>query len=386
MTISKIKSEDKKIGIIAPFKDYNYGTVLQAYALYFHFKKLGINAEYIDYMALDGSESILEKGLLCIRHPSILFRKLFKKQAANPIVTFFSTDTFKAIKEGYDSFIACIPSSKRTTYRTLKQLESNYASFCVGSDQTWSPYVVDILSINLLPFVKDKRKKNSYAPSIGTTLISKDYKKKLKKNLSDFNVISCRDFYGSRILSDILGRVVYNVLDPTLLMTKEEWQPLMESIKSPDKYVLCYQLGIKDSLLRFARKIKNEKGLNLVIIPTNEYTSAQPESLSSVSPGQFLYLVKNACYVVTGSFHGTIFSINFGVQFFSFAKVEGDLNSFDNSRIAELLDSFGMKDRFMEGLPNECMPADLDYLAITDELKMRRERSQCIINKIAETV
>jgi hypothetical protein len=317
MIISKEKYVNNKLGIVAPFKDYNYGTVLQAYALFYLFQKQGVHAEYIDYVALDGTESMAYKLLLCFKYPSLVIKKLFRKQKVNPIVSFFSTESFRNIKEEYDRFITKIPASEKVTLKDVKKIEQEYSSFCVGSDQTWSPFVVDTFSINLLPFVKETRKKNSYAPSIGTTILSNSYKKKLKKRLNDFNVISCRDYYGSKMLSEILEKKVENVLDPTLLMKREDWESSIVPIESPRNYVLCYQLGVKENLLQFARKLGKEKGLHLVVIPTNEYTCAQPESLTSLSPGNFLFLVKNARYVVTDSFHGTIFSINFGVQFFS---------------------------------------------------------------------
>ena len=159
----------------------------------------------------------------------------------------------------------------------------------------------------------------------------------------------------------------------------------MEPIEAPNKYVLCYQLGVKENLLKFARQLGIEKGLHLIIIPTNEYTCAQPESVRSLSPEHFLYLVKNASYVVTDSFHGTIFSINFGVQFFSFSKVVGSLETFDNIRIVEILESFNIQERFIEGKESQDLPANIDYASLNKELQKRRESSQIIINRIVET-
>ena len=383
MIISRDILGSKKIGLVAPFKDYNYGTVLQAYALYSLFKKQGVDAEYIDYVGLDGTETLFDKLLLCIKHPILLYNKVFKKQRINPIVSFFSTDEFKPIKEEYDKFIKLIPSSDVTTYRNIKQIRKRYSSFCVGSDQTWSPFVVGPLSINFLPFVKETKKKNSYAPSIGTSQISNSFKKSLKRNLSDFNIITCRDFYGTSILQDILKRDVVNVLDPTLLMTKEDWEPSIKKMELPDNFILCYQLGVKKNLIGFARKISEEKSIPVIIIPTNEYTSSQPESLASVSPGNFLYLVKNAKYVVTDSFHGTLFSINFGTQFFSFSKLEGTLDTFDNIRISELLTSFELSDRFIEN--SSSIPSDIDYTMVNKQLEERRSISMQVLKKISET-
>ena len=98
-----------------------------------------------------------------------------------------------------------------------------------------------------------------------------------------------------------------------------------------------------------------------------------------------MYLVKNASYVVTDSFHGTIFSINFGVQFFSFSKVVGSLETFDNIRIVEILESFNIQERFIEGKESQDLPANIDYASLNKELQKRRESSQIIINRIVET-
>lgn len=385
MNMLQEKSVSNKIGIVAPFKDYNYGTVLQAYALSYSFKKLGIDSEYIHYIPFDGSESLVFKALLCLRHPSIIFDKFFRKHKTNPITTFFTTSSFEPIKKEYDKFVSIIPVSEKVYYRDLKRISNDYASFCVGSDQTWSPFIVDTLSINLLPFVADSKKKNSYAPSLGTTVLPKSYKRKLKKYLSSFNVLSCRDYYGTELLKDILGRNIDNVLDPTLLLNENDWSSLYEPIETPDKYVLCYQLGVKQEILNFVRNLCKRRNLSCVVVPTNEYTSSQPESIKKLSPGQFLYLIKNASYVVTDSFHGTIFSINFQVQFFSFSKVAGGLNTFDNIRIVEILESFGILNRFIEN-NTESIPANIDYALLEKQLQERREKSQLVLACIANTI
>lgn len=363
---------DRIIGIASPYKDYNYGTVLQAFALYKKLDYLGVKSEYIDYTASSGLP-VWKRICRYFLHPIQLWRRLFHKKEVNPIVAFLQSDAFYANKVEYDKFIAKIPCSERYDINTIKQSDKKYSLFIVGSDQTWSPFLNDTNSLYFLNFTED-RKKNSYAPSLGTSNLSDDYKQLLKKKISHFNHASCREHFGAQLLTELTGKEVIEVLDPTLLLTDEDWKLCEQPVEDlPEHFILVYQLGTRSAIRNYAQMLSKEKGLPIVSLLTNEYTKSWDSVIDGIGPAQFLWLIHHADYVVTDSFHGTMFSINFKKQFFSFTKVEGDENEFDNIRLLDALSKYGIEDRIIKVFDNQ--PKEVDYSKLYPVLNEKRKDS-----------
>lgn len=371
---------DRIVGIASPYKDYNYGTVLQAYALYKILDDLGVKSEYIDYTA-SSSLPAWKRISRYFLHPIQLWRRLFRKQKVNPIVTFLQSDAFYANKVEYDKFIAQIPCSECYDINTIKQSDKRYSLFIVGSDQTWSPFLNDTNSLYFLNFTED-RKKNSYAPSLGTSDLSDEYKQLLKKKISLFNHVSCREHFGAQLLSDLTGKDVVEVLDPTLLLTKEDWERFELPVDSlPKHYILVYQLGTRPEIRNYAKVLSKKKSLPIVSLLTNEFTKSWESAIDGIGPAQFLWLIHHADSVVTDSFHGTMFSINFEKQFYSFTKVEGGNNRFDNIRLLDILSCYNLENRIITDI-NGQHPNDIDYHTLYPDLAENRMKSISYLKRI----
>lgn len=359
----------KKIGIASPFKDYNYGTVLQAFALYESLRSLGLDAEYLDYQA-SASLPIWKRVMRYVLHPSLLKERLTTKKVENPIVSFLNSENFEQNKVRYEDFIQQIPRSVPYDVNSIKKADVIYDLFIVGSDQTWSPFLNDSNSLYFLNFTRNE-KKVSYAPSLGTSNLPDTYKTILKEKLSSFKYLSCREKFGADLLSKLTGKKVEHVLDPTLLLQKKDWEKYEKKVEGIDAdYVLVYQLGVRPLLKDYATKLAKKEDLEIVSILTNEYTGAWNTTFDGIGPAEFLWLIHHATYVVTDSFHGTMFSINFKKQFFSFAKVEGGRSSFDNIRLLDFLSDFDIEERLIKDVNEE--PIKIDYSEVYKILNERR--------------
>lgn len=366
----------KKIALLSVHSDPNFGSMLQAYALAATIKTLGYDCEYISYTNYVERPYFQRKIISLIKAVLPFFSK---KET-----TYISSKDFKQQKKLFQQFHEkYIPySSKKYNPLTISQANDCYDAFIVGSDQTWSPAVTAIPNtLFFLDFVRDNNKKHSYASSIGTTHISESYQQKLVEKLKDFKTLSCRENVNAELLSALLKRKVECVLDPTLLLTKQQWLEIAEPIGMPEKYVLCYILGEKKCISDFAEMLGRKKGLPVYYIVTQRIYLKKEHPLKYVSVNQFITLISKAAYVVTDSFHGTIFSANFGADFYSFAKRPNDGKVNDNDRIMDFLNRLGLANRFMDDA-RMTICEDVVYKDILDKLAELRSKSMLYLKNI----
>lgn len=332
-----------KIGLISYHSEPNYGTMLQAFALSRALSILGFDNEYIQYKNTPKRSFffyLLRKVVRAIvPAKSTQFDFFFKRKEF--------ASTLKAFNVFHDIYI---PVSKREYYiNTVQATNSLYDKFIVGSDQTWSEYMNrSDFSVNFLSFVTDDLKKNSYAPSIGTLTISEEFTNKLVRELSSFNHLSCREKENCKKLSRLIKKDVEYVLDPTLLLTVEEWNKIAVTPKLPTKkYILAYILGEKDCIAEYAELLGKRKKMPVFYILTRPKYLNKAKCLRGIGPAEFIGLIRDAAYVVTDSFHGTAFCLNYGTLVYSFTKreVTKNDNAIENDRIKLLLSEFGLENR-----------------------------------------
>lgn len=337
----------KKIGLISYYKDPNYGTVYQAYALAKAISNLGHQCEYIQY------EPIYKTPIALIRIKKLVkdvLTRIGVYKHPETEVSFLKSNDFRVFRKNFDSFVKNnIPVSKRLYFiDDISYSANEYDLFVVGSDQTWSPQMnSNPHTLNFLSFVDDVKKKRSYAPSIGTTHISAEYLDVLKHHLSTFEFLSCREYLNSSLLEKELQKKVQYVIDPTLLLTASEWASISKPTKLPAKYILVYLLGAKQCILEFAENISKQTGLPLYYVVSRPEYLTKDNALVNLTPESMLYALQNATCVITDSFHGTVFSVNFNTNFYSFAKRTGGEGVYDNDRIMDFLSVIGLQDRFV---------------------------------------
>lgn len=366
-----------KIGLVSYHREPNYGTMLQAYALAYAIEREGTSCSYLDYRY--------------VRKP--LWRKLALK-IANVLrlvkpgeFAFFDTKEFRHIRDKFAIFHRnFIPVSKRKYYAdNIKSALNDYDMFMVGSDQTWSPYMNrNPYSINFLQFVEDGARKSAYAPSFGTLRITKDFGERLSALLESFKYISCRERQNCAYLSSLLDRDITYVVDPTLLLTAKEWDKIaVEPKLEKSSYILAYILGEKDCIAQYAEMLGKKYNLPVYYIVTRPCYMHKQNVLDNVGPQDFLGLIRNASAVVTDSFHGTLFSINYGVEFYSFAKREAKTEEImnDNDRILAFLRELDLENRFKDD-NDVSLELPIDYKSVYERLECLKTISKLYLQDI----
>ena len=336
----------KKVGVITHYyNSLNYGGNFQAYALVKFLNDNGCNAVQIPYdRSDDWPFSKMSNGLVK------RFVRFFKKPQKEPAATELSDEELQGIKRR-NSLIAefntaVIPHCRVFCKKDLKKI-GEFDAFVVGSDQVWHPKAV--CSAYLLDFDTGSAKKLSYAASFAVNALSDDVKPYYKKCLSAFDAVSVRENSGKDIVKDLIGRDAECAVDPTLLLSKEDWDAVCKDIALPEKYVFCYFLSPCASARRKASEYARSINAKTVFLPyiaekiCTEDKSFGDVRLFDVSPEQLLTVVKNAAAVFTDSFHITVFSLIFKRTFFAFGRSD---YSGMGSRLQTLLSMFDMEDRF----------------------------------------
>lgn len=295
-----------KVGFITFHNGSNYGAALQAFALQEAEKILGNEVYLINY-----DNRFISKGLDCVRFGfSVLGLYSFLTDIIN-----YSTNGRK-IKRFKDFFDRYYTLSALKTASQLKSTEESSDLGISGSDQIWNPNlnnkVDDIYFLNFGNF----KNKISYGSSLGNySFDNSKYNSQIKEYLSCYDRLSTRE--KSAKLGEIIGKPVTNVCDPTLLLDKNNWEKKLEIRRLNPDYLLVYSLTDSDHVLDIAKQIADKRGLKVVCIGRSVHQHKGVNYILDAGSKEFVELFFNAGYVVTNSFHGTAFSINFNKQFLS---------------------------------------------------------------------
>ena len=364
----------KTIGIITYHHYYNYGTMLQALALQEKVEQLGYQAELIDFKQ-DNSLSRYEMLKLRIKRMPVYIKERKKYR-----VLADSREKIKEKNELFEQFYKTYLHVGKKKYTTTQQLMENppvYDGYVVGSDQTWNPFVANSPEAFFLPFVENKSKKGSYGPSLAVKSLSDEKEKEYRKKLSNFSFLSCREQDGAQLLSRITQKEVKCVLDPTLLLSAKEWGKYCEFEIPKEPYILVYFLGEKSEHRRAVEKIQKLTNWKIISLPA-AYLEMENNDYKKVwgGPKEFLSLIRGAALICTDSFHGTMFSINFQRNFFSFCKSSDSEESSENSRLYSALNIFGLSNRIIHNMDNlTAEDISIDYKNVIPILEEQRRYS-----------
>lgn len=296
-----------KIGIITFHWATNFGAVLQAYALQRYLQSLGQEVLIINYKPVNYEYSVVK---------SILNR--------TPFSSFISWKKEKGLISFRNRLFNC---SKN--YASLNELKKNPPIcdiYITGSDQVWNPYFLlggegKITTTYFLTFVPEGSRKCAYAVSFGTNEYSNDIKNILSPIINSFNVISVRERTGLDIVSSLKYEGKCELVpDPTLLLKNNDYTFLFSHInRSHEDYIYVYILRNKQILKCIENELRR-KQIEYKISPSSDGRL-----------DEWLYSIMKARFVITNSYHGMLFCLQFHVPFFVLTE-EGDLE--------------GMNDRF----------------------------------------
>ena len=375
----------------------NYGTLLQAYALQQKLEQLGFENEILydaevlqrqfagkdrrkpEAHAANGPE---QKLLRLLRCPGRLGRKFLSRTNGAAYQKPFAesrkaSDAFRreALKIRYD-----VPVEE------FSSLDRDYDAFVCGSDQVWSVFDEVFNPFYYLDFTA--KPKIAYAPSMGTDRIPPQRAEQIRALVQDFTAISVREETCARRLEEITGRAVSWVLDPTLLHGRSFWEQFTDGAEAPGgKYLLCYFLRNQPWYFDYAMTLARKMKLKLVLIPSDwEYLQYPFITGFGVGPREFVNLYRNAAFVLTDSYHGSIFSTIFEKDFLYLQRFRDDDPESQNVRIQSLFGALGLTSRIVtqDRKPAKINPIEFD--AVSTKLTQMRRSSTAFLRESLEKI
>lgn len=383
--------EKNKVGIITFYHgNYNFGGLLQAYALPAAFQKyFGLYAEQIDYFTKYDVDHAARRcnakgcgnviGNLTYRLGILFFRTIEHSNLSKR-------------KTSFDHFIRDIPHSSKTyNINTISECKDRYRICVCGGDQIWNDYAVTAPSYNTeeykvysLQFAGSKTKKIAYAPSMAVLSMTDQYKTIMRKGLSELDAISVRERCSVPVLRQITEREISVVVDPVLLLTQTEWNACLVEKNLKGKYILCYLLGDNEDQRKAVEKLARRLHLRIVTFPHILCNVVRKCDLFfgdirdfSSGPREFLGLIKNAEFVITDSFHACVFSMIFQTPFAVFERHKAGEKGTMNSRIFDFLEEYHLEDQlFTEDTLTKMQEIpQIDFSYAQKHWKKRRKES-----------
>ena len=320
-----------KIAVVTNYDKKNYGSVLQAYALQSKIKELSVDNECVVFNVKKSSNKSVVykiKSFFAKSKNNYSLRNKLQIKKARKLFEYKNKKIEEFCNSNIDN-VCCY------SYKEAEALSKEYDVFIAGSDQIWSPNAGTLSDITLLNFVNGgSQKKYSYAASIGVSNLDDEIKSKFKIGLNSFDSISVREKTARKVLIDCSNKDIRVDIDPTLLYDNNFWsKKTHKSETNNEPYIFVYMLRPEPITIEVAKALSKKTGYKVKICSNRIVEKDLFENIVDAGIEDFLSLIKNATYVVTNSFHGTVFSLQFHKKFAAVA-IEGT-----GSRVIDLLDS-----------------------------------------------
>ena len=354
----RIMNKHKKIGIVTWHYYGNFGSALQSYASQEAIAKLGYSSEFVNYHNPKFGTPDKVKDLM--RLISDIFLGQFNSRFRFGQKSF----AFRYLHQG----------KLATDINHLAEIARNYDTIVCGSDQIWAPNVYN--PVYFASFARKRTRKVSYAASIGLNDIPDNLVPEYRRLLSDFHAVSVRENEGKELLLKKCGIESIVVLDPTLLHDAKVYEKLQRRVPGINgKYLFCYFLNenhqYRERVERYARK----HDLQIVGVSDNGDDSIWMKCFTKLGADHFIWLINHAEVVMTDSYHGSIFSLLFHKNFYTFVRFAENSPICQNSRIRQLQNYFGDNVRVIGQNDEIDENLSIDYNQIEVRLKELRESS-----------
>ena len=233
-----------------------------------------------------------------------------------------------------------------------------------GSDQIWNPR--RCLPVCFLDFAPVNSLKLSYAASMGVADLPNENREIFTQYIESFASLSVREKDNAELIKTVTGRECEVHIDPSLLLSVEEWREYEEQRDVKEPYILVYALYWNRKYNKELKKLKKDTGCRVIVVSSTLRPIFSDETLYDVTPGEFLWLMDHASYIVTSSFHGVALSILFNKQFATVISVTAP------SRIMNIMDMLSVEKRGIADLLNN--PINFAY---TNEI-LQQERTRSV--------
>lgn len=348
----------KKVGILTFHFSDNYGAVLQCYALRTMINRISdCQAEVINF------------------NPG---RKYgwYSEQSIQ--------DKYVDKLEKYFEFNRCENAIEQEQFAHIEEInQEEYDCFVVGSDQVWNTAFSFFNTAYLLDFVKYGQRKIAYAASVGLAVDSPRMKREVfEKYIPGFDYLSVREKTHEQFISSFTDKKVQTVLDPTLLLTKDDYDILIEDVDNSrdaeieGDYIFFYYLKhdtttpLACSFVNMLSRKHNLKVVHFYVDMPEHVFKNESKSFFFEGPKDFVWYIKHAKIVVTNSFHGTVFSILYHKPFYTYIVKSME------ARVLDLLGTLDISDRLIRGYkPLGEVSFEMDYESVDRKLAEERKKS-----------
>ena len=372
-----------RLGHLTLLYGYNYGATLQAFALQRTLDKMGHDSELLDLESNHYEHDLIRSMFFSFtsRIPMPLFRgTLFRLKYL--LTRFLLSRKYRRLtnRSPFDNFFRDdlrVVKYGVTNGRLARMLTERYDAFICGSDGIWNRKWLHNEDF-FLYFARNSRcKRVAYAPSFtgDPSTFSQADQQIIIEGIRNFDTLSCREETGCEFLKHHSGRACLCVVDPTLLITGDEWAPIMSPPRDAPKreYILSYNLGDMPWIDHLSRETSKALDYMPVYSIRDEFPSVRARArYSNIGPREFLWLYKHATFVVASSFHGAVFSIIFQKLFWV------DMRPRDPIRVTNILHKLGLDDRLVTAetdIAQRTTRDHIDYPAVHALLDTMREGS-----------
>lgn len=364
----------KKIGIINHWMVNNYGALFLAYGLERKIRELGYDVESITW---------LPDEVRCPWKLSMIKKTGFVHYLLR--LGYFSVFVLPR-QSSFKRFRALMnTSNKKYTDATLPQIADIYDKIVIGGDQLWNCKINYYNENNFLPFVKEKEKKVVYAASLSQDFIREDFKPTFKRLAEGFSYVTTRENRAKELIEETTTLSAPRIADSAFLLDAQEWAELAKEPNEKEDYIFVYQVQSDKMVVEFAEKLARKHNCKIIYCPFPLKKNIKCKRKPYMSPESWLGYMKNAKYVVTDAFHGTVFAIIFNRQFFSEISEYGKDTG---SRITNILDVFSLQNRLLTQENKETLlsAAEINYQPINDKIKVEQQDAVQHLHKMLGSI
>ena len=325
-----------RVGVVTYHKSLSYGGCLQALATELLLEDMGHEAFFVDYENAYESRkkdagSVLRYGSLreCLAY---FVKNAFFKQSA-------------CYRRAFGAFHASLPLSGHK-YQSIDEMGDVQADvLLVASDQVWNPLITGgVDPVFFLGFGKAKRRV-SFSSSLGSHRLTDDELEQIAPLVQGMDAISVREEFAREQIQPLTEKHVRVVRDPTLQLDAQRWRSIATPVPGLNSsgYVLIFMVSSAPRRFeRMVQQVKKRFGLPVLQVRLNDKRPHDVDFVLAATPLELVWLIDNAAFVLTDSFHGLAFSINLETEFALLPNVG------NNVRMSELVDAMGLKDRMLD--------------------------------------
>lgn len=332
----------KKAYILTFFYGTNYGSKLQATALSKYMESLGYDVCFI--------KTFLDFKYI-FAHPSLFYTRFVNLLNRKETNAFFVTEDYEITPERQQRIDRYNETYlKYITVKSDKQWKNilkDKPVFIAGSDIIWQPALgyPEKYFLDFAYYTGCKR--ISYASSVGAKKLPDKYRNYYKKYLESFDAISVRENATIKLFKGIINKKITKVIDPTLLVRRNVWDDLSEKARisetiAPGDYILCYFVMKDERYWDYVKLVEEKTGKKVVVLPMHYLDEQQSyEVVTDGTPCEFIWMIKNAAFIVTDSFHASVFSFIYDKELYILRRTRQD----EDEKFVDLLTRYKMSDR-----------------------------------------